>query len=316
MSSLRLVFAGTPEFALPALEALADSPHTIAAVLTQPDRPAGRGRVPSASPVKQRATELGLPVEQPPSLKPAAQWRKLEGLAPDLLVVVAYGLILPPEVLAVPKYGCLNIHASLLPRWRGAAPIQRALLAGDEQTGVTIMQMDEGLDTGDILSQERVPILPRDTAGSLHDTLARVGADTLMKVICDLSAGGVAPREQEEARACYAPKLEKSEAVLDWRQPAAALGRAVRAFNPWPVAETLLDGKRLRIWEACVLDSPAADAPGSVLEAGPDGIDVATGDGILRLLKVQLPGRKVLAAREFLNAVEVCGKHLGGTVAG
>ena len=312
MSALKLVFAGTPEFALPALDALAGSPHTIVAVLTPPDRPAGRGRAPRASAVKQRAVELGLEVVQPASLKPEAEWRRLEGLAPDALIVVAYGLILPPEVLAVPKYGCLNIHASLLPRWRGAAPIQRALLAGDEVSGVTIMQMDAGLDTGDILAQEVVRIEPGDTAGSLHDKLAGVGADALMEVLSDLTQGRLAPRQQDDARACYADKLQKSEAIIDWSRSAMALDRAVRAFNPWPIAETHLDGRRLRIWEACDAGRLAEHVPGTVVRAGPEGIDVATGEGTLTLLKVQLPGRKVLGAREFLNAAEVDGKRLGG----
>lgn len=317
MTPLRLVFAGTPEFALPALEALARSPHHIDAVLTQPDRPAGRGRKPRASPVKRRAIEIGLHVAQPSSLRPEGEWSKLEDFTPDLMVVVAYGLILPTELLAVPKYGCLNIHASLLPRWRGAAPIQRALLAGDEITGVTIMQMDAGLDTGDILSAVPVPILSRDTADTLHNRLAKVGADALMAVIAELPQGGATARHQEEIGASYARKVDKSEAVLDWRQPAMELDRTIRAFNPWPVAETVVDGKRLRIWEACVLERSGGEvfAPGLVLETGPRGIDVASGDGIVRLLRVQLPGRKALVAGEFLKAVELLGKRLGGITA-
>jgi methionyl-tRNA formyltransferase len=305
-----IVFAGTPEFAVPALDAVLGSPHRVVAVYTQPDRPAGRGRRTRPGPVKQRAMERGLEVRQPASLKPADEQRRLAQLRADLMVVVAYGLILPPAVLAIPRLGCLNIHASLLPRWRGAAPIQRALLAGDPETGVTIMQMAAGLDTGDMLTKMATPIGSEDTAATLHDRLAQLGAEALLDTLEHLQRGDLAPAPQDDAHACYAAKIDKAEAWLDWTRSAPELERQVRAFNPWPVAQTGLRDLILRLWEARALDRPHGAAPGTVVSAGRDGIDVACGQGVLRLLRVQLPGGKPLAAAEFLNARSVDGARL------
>jgi methionyl-tRNA formyltransferase len=303
---LRIAFAGTPEFALPALAALADSRHSLVGVLTQPDRPAGRGRVLSASPVKQFAQTRGVPVAQPARLRSPAERADLMAWQPELLVVVAYGLILPSEVLSLPRLGCLNIHASLLPRWRGAAPIQRALLAGDSESGVCLMQMDEGLDTGPVLAEERFAIAADSTAGDLHDALAELGARLLLPVIDALEAGRLQPRPQGGSGVTYAGKIEKREARIDWRQPAAVIERQVRAFNPWPVAETQIDGTRLRIWRARVasaaLDFGSVDteaAPGTALGWADDALQIRCGDGVLGLLSVQLPGRRIVTAREF-----------------
>ncbi|MGH8496827.1 MAG: methionyl-tRNA formyltransferase [Gammaproteobacteria bacterium] len=292
------------------MEALADSPHRLIAVYTQPDRPAGRGRSLRASPVKDRALALGIRIEQPQSLKSADVQNTLRSLGPDLMVVVAYGLILPQAVLDIPRLGCINLHASLLPRWRGATPIQHALLAGDAETGVSIMQMNSGLDTGDVLLQRCMPIDARATAGDLHARLAGIGASALLEVADWLAKGAVTARPQNEASATYAAKIDKADAVIDWREPAGHIARKVRAFNPWPVAETQLDGERLRIWEAEPLKTPATREPGTVIpDAG--GIEVATGDGRLRLLRVQLPGRRTVSAHELRNARSLAGAKLG-----
>ena len=310
---LRIVFAGTPEFAVPPLEALHAAGHSIVAVYTQPDRPAGRGQAVTASPVKQRALELGLPVEQPATLKDAAAVDRLRGYAPDLMVVVAYGLILPQAVLDVPRLGCWNIHASLLPRWRGAAPIQRAILAGDSVTGITIMQMDAGLDTGPMLLVREVPIAPSESAGELHDRLSRVGADAIVAAVSGWQAGGLVATPQPGDGATYAAKLRKEEARIDWSLPAAAIELQVRAFNPWPVAETTWDGRQLRVWEA-ERDSvavPVDAGPGTVLESASGRLVVATGDGSLRLRRVQVAGRRAVSAAEFLNAQSLAGARLG-----
>jgi len=293
---LRLGFAGTPEFAVPALEALQASRHTVHAVFTQPDRPAGRGQSVQAGAVKRRALELGLPVHQPQSFKSAEADSLLRDLKLDALVVVAYGQILPARVLDLPALGCFNIHASLLPRWRGAAPIQRALLAGDTTTGVTIMRVEAGLDTGPMLSSRTLEIAPRETAGSLHDRLAMLGAALICEALDAVAAGDAEGRPQPHQGVTYAEKISKAEALIDWTEAAGAIDRRVRAFNPWPIAETRLNGAQLRIWEA-LLRADAADsraAPGSVLAATHEGIDVACGRGILRVLRLQLAGRKPL----------------------
>ena len=300
---LRLVFAGTPEFAVPCLAACRASGADVVAVYTQPDRPAGRGRKLAPSPVKRAALDAGLTVEQPESLKSAASRERLAAHAPDLMVVVAYGLILPRTVLAIPRLGCWNVHASLLPRWRGAAPIQRAILAGDAETGVDLMQMEAGLDTGPVLLERRTPIGPDDTGGSLHDRLAELGAEVLADGLARLIAGTLpTPRPQPDEGTTYAHKLDKAEAVLDFARPAFELERKVRAFNPWPVAEAMLAGERLRIHAAHALDRDHHATPGSVLGANRDGLDIACGKGVLRLVTVQREGGRPVAVADFLNA--------------
>jgi len=309
---LRIVFAGTPDFAVPALDALHAAGHPITAVYTQPDRPAGRGQALASSPVKRRALELGLAVEQPATLKSTDAVDHLRSHGADLMVVVAYGLILPPAILEVPRLGCWNIHASLLPRWRGAAPIQRAILAGDTQTGITIMRMDAGLDTGPMLLERTTSIGPRESAGELHDRLAALGADAVVAAIDAWQAGQLPPRPQPPDGATYAAKLRKDEARIDWTQSAAAIDRQVRAFNPWPVAETRWDGRQLRVWQAEPTTTPVVGAPGEVLAAGAGRIVVATGEeGAVDLLQVQLAGRRAMTAAEFLNAHALSGTRLG-----
>jgi methionyl-tRNA formyltransferase len=295
---LRLVFAGTPDFAATHLRALlAWDGCEVVAVYTQPDRPAGRGKKLAASPVKQLALEHGLPVYQPLKLRDEAAQAELRALAPDVMVVVAYGLILPAAVLAIPRLGCVNVHASLLPRWRGAAPIQRAIEAGDTESGVTLMQMDVGLDTGPMLSTVRCPIAADETGGSLHDKLAELGAMTLPQTLADLAAGRVQPEPQDESRASYAGKIDKREAALDWRQPAALLERRIRAFNPSPICFGEIDGTRVKVLKAAVVDG--CGEPGELLAAG--GIRVACGEHALSLLELQLPGGRALPARDILN---------------
>jgi methionyl-tRNA formyltransferase len=303
MDQLRLVFAGTPEFAVPQLAACRRDNVDIVAVYTQPDRPAGRGRALTQSPLKRAAIAAGLPVEQPENFKDAAALERLRAYAPDLLVVVAYGLILPRKVLAIPRLGCWNVHASLLPRWRGAAPIQRALIAGDAQTGVCLMQMAAGLDTGPVLLRRTLPIASDDTGGSLHDKLAALGAQLLAEGLRQVSSGYLLPPEsQSEQGVIYAPKLDKAEALLDWNEDAGLLDRKVRAFNPWPIAEARLAGETVRIWKALPLAAEHARTPGSILAAGRDGIDIACVDGVLRLLEVQRAGGRRIAAADFVNA--------------
>ncbi|MBX3726122.1 MAG: methionyl-tRNA formyltransferase [Xanthomonadales bacterium] len=299
---MRLVFAGTPEFAVPALEAVLASGHSLCAVYTQPDRPAGRGRQLQASPVKRRAQTAGIEVRQPASLRDAGTRQALAELAPDLMVVVAYGLILPRAVLAIPRHGCWNIHASLLPRWRGAAPIQRALEAGDERTGVCLMQMAAGLDTGPVLLTRETPITGDDTGQSLHDRLAVLGAGVLAEGLAALADGTLPPAvPQDDAAATHAAKLDKAESLLDWSAPATALDRKVRAFEPWPGTEADLAGERVRVWRAQALAQHPAAPPGTVLAGGRQGIDVACGEGVLRLLGLQRPGGRRLDAGDYLN---------------
>lgn len=308
MSTLRVIYCGTPEFAVPALDALAASPEVagheieVVAVYTQPDRPAGRGKKLTASPVKNRALELGFPVEQPQSLKEPQAQNTLAAYRPDLLVVAAYGLLLPAFVLDLPRLGAINIHASLLPRWRGAAPINRAIAAGDRQTGITIMQMALGLDTGAMWHKAPVDIDASETAKTLHDKLASLGASALIEALPAIVSQSGQPEPQDESQACYAHKLKKSEAQIDWTESAAQIERNIRAFNPWPVAQTTLDGKPVRIWQArAFADSPTSAEPGTVLEVGPDGVLVATAAGVLSLQTVQRAGKKPMPATDFAH---------------
>ena len=297
---LRLAFAGTPELAATVLNALIEcSPHSVTRVYTQPDRPAGRGRKSRKSPVKILAMQHGLPIDEPAGPSAIDPDHRLAGT--DALIVVAYGMLLPAGLLNRPRRGCINVHTSLLPRWRGAAPIQRAIQAGDTESGVSIMQMDAGLDTGPILAQKACPIAPDETAASLEAKLARLGITCLLETLEALAAGELHPVPQEERLACYAGKITKAEAELDWSEPAIVLERTIRAFNPAPVACTSLNGYRLRIWKATAIGAGVEPPPGRVIGASKDGIDVTTGAGLLRLLVVQSPGGRQLSAGEFLN---------------
>jgi len=300
---LRIVFAGTPEFSVPCLEACRASGAQVVAVYTQPDRPAGRGRKLAPSPVKQAALAAGLPVEQPESLKPVEAQATLAAYAPDLMVVVAYGLILPRKVLAIPRLGCWNVHASLLPRWRGAAPIQRAILAGDAESGVDLMRMEAGLDTGPVLLESRTPIASDETGGTLHDRLSRLGAEVLAEGLRRTLAGEtLAAMPQPDDGVTYAHKLDKAEAKLDFARPAIELERTVRAFDPWPVAEGEIAGEHVRIWAARAVERPHGAAPGIVLAANRDGIELACGEGALQVTTLQRPGGKRISAADYLNA--------------
>ena len=304
---LKVIFAGTPDFAARALEALLTTDHRLVAVYTQPDRPAGRGRKVQFSPVKQLALDHGIEVRQPKTLKDAAAQQELADLDADLMVVVAYGLLLPQAVLDAPRLGCINIHASLLPRWRGAAPIQRAILAGDRETGVTIMQMEAGLDTGPMLTVLKTPIHEGETGGSLHDRLAELGAEALLASLPGLRDGSLGAEPQDDALANYANKLDKQEARIDWRQSAEQIDRQVRAFNPWPVAQCLYGDKAMRIWSSECLAGGDNGSPGQVVETGKSFIDVATGEGVLRIIELQMPGKRAMSAGDFLNAHDLDG---------
>ena len=303
---LRVAFAGTPEFARVALQAVHEADHQLVLVLTQPDRPAGRGMKLHASPVKQFAVDHRLPLGQPLSLRldgkypqdAAAAQAALQQAAPDVMVVAAYGLILPPWTLALPRLGCLNIHGSLLPRWRGAAPIHRAIEAGDSQTGITIMQMDAGLDTGDMLLSEAVDIGPDDTTATLHDRLAAGGARLIVQTLGLAIKGALSPRKQPADGVTYASKIDKAEAPIDWQQPAAVLERRIRAFDPFPGCSTSLAGQALKVWRARV--AAGSGTPGQVLAADGGGLVVACGQGALELLDLQLPGGRRMAVQDFL----------------
>lgn len=301
---MNIVFAGTPEFAVPGLKSLIEKGYPICAVYTKPDRPAGRGRKMTQSPVKAFALTHQIPIYQPETLRDPNEQLRLAELKPDLIVVAAYGLILPESVLKIPKWGCINIHASLLPRWRGASPIQHAILSGDEQTGITIMQMDVGLDTGDILYQMACPIEKEDTSQTLHDRLAMLGSIALIEALEQLFAGHLKAVRQEEDAVTYAHKISKEDGSIDWTESADILERKVRAFNPWPAAYTHLKEMVIRVWQAEVLDLPFEPSiiPGTVVQSSKLGIDVATGNRILRLTQLQLPGGKTLFVKDILNA--------------
>jgi len=300
---MRVLFAGTPEFAVAALEAVHAAGHEVVLVLTQQDRPAGRGLALVSSPVKRVAERLGLPVDQPRTLRDAAVQSRLRAVAPDVIVVAAYGLILPQAVLDVPGRGAINVHASLLPRWRGAAPIQRAMLAGDAETGISIMQMDAGLDTGPVLLAAATPIGPRDTAGTVHDRLAALGARLVVEALDRIARGAATATPQPAAGATYAPKLEKAEARIDWARPAAQVERLIRAFDPFPGAAARLRGTDLKVWRAVL--AQGAGTPGTVLDVGADGITVACADGALTLTELQRAGGRRLAAAELLRGFPV-----------
>jgi methionyl-tRNA formyltransferase len=308
---MKIVFAGTPEFARPVLRVLLDSSHEVVAIYTRPDRPSGRGQRVKESPIKRLACRLALPVCQPETLRDSRVQATLAAFRADLMVVVAYGLILPPAVLAMPRLGCINVHASLLPRWRGAAPIQRAILAGDRETGVCLMQMDSGLDTGPVLASAACLIEPDDTGGRLHDRLSVMGAQLLKENLELIVRGEMKPQVQDDSQASYAVKLEKAEALIDWTLSAEQVARRIRAYNPWPVAETRYAGRQFRKWEAQPVSMTTEQPPGTVLFAGKAGIDVACGTGVLRILTVQLAGARQVSAIDFINAHPLDGVRLG-----
>ena len=304
---LKIIYAGTPEFAVPALELLLGSDYEVIAVYTQPDRPAGRGRRLQPSPVKTCAMSANVPVFQPESFKKTEEIQRFKDLKADLMVVAAYGLILSPEILEAPRLGCLNIHASLLPRWRGAAPIQRAILAGDKESGITIMQMNEGLDTGDMLAKRAIGIKESWTAGELHDELRHIGADLLMATIPRLESG-LKAEKQNDSEACYAPKLVKAEAAIDWTKNVTTLSREIRAFVPWPVSYTRLEQDVLRIWRAEIVDVSSKENPGQVIEHNKTGILVGCGTGILKIDELQFAGKKRTDSAQMRNSRDLTGK--------
>lgn len=302
MKSLRIVFAGTPEFASAHLQAILASHHEVSGVYTQPDRPAGRGQKLMLSPVKALALKHNIPVYQPKSLRNEDAHNELLSLNADLMVVVAYGLILPQEVLDTPKWGCINVHGSILPRWRGAAPIARAIEAGDTESGITIMQMDAGLDTGDILLKAYCPVHKEDTAANLHDRLIEIGQSALIEALDIIAEGKATPVKQDNTEACYAHKMSKQEATLCWQENATYLVCKVHAFNPWPVATTVLDETNIRVWEAEALNEMSGQQPGTLIKADKSGLDIACSEGVLRITKLQLAGSRAMTVQELLNS--------------
>ncbi|MCG9790582.1 methionyl-tRNA formyltransferase [Vibrio mediterranei] len=300
--SLRIVFAGTPDFAARHLAALLSSEHEVIAVYTQPDRPAGRGKKLTASPVKNIALEHDIPVYQPVNFKSDEAKQELKDLNADIMVVVAYGLLLPQAVLDTPKLGCINVHGSILPRWRGAAPIQRSIWAGDAQTGVTIMQMDIGLDTGDMLKIATLPIEATDTSATMYDKLAELGPQALVECLADIALGNAAPEKQNDDEANYASKLSKDEAKIDWSQPAEFIERCVRAFNPWPMSFFSVEENNIKVWQSRVEDNATESVAGTILKADKTGIYVATGQGTLVLEHIQIPGKKAMQVSDVLNS--------------
>ncbi|WP_392552283.1 methionyl-tRNA formyltransferase [Orbus wheelerorum] len=299
---LKIIFAGTPDFAAKHLDALINSNHKVVAVLTQPDRPAGRGNKLSASPVKQLALAHNIEVYQPATLKKVENQKIISDLNADIMIVVAYGLILPQAVLDMPRLGCLNVHGSLLPRWRGAAPIQRACWAGDLETGVTIMQMDAGLDTGDMLFKAACPITANDTSASLYDKLANLGPDALLKTIKLIISGDIVAVKQDESQVTYAEKLSKQEAKLNWQLPAIQLERCIRAFNPWPVSYFEINDEPVKVWQANMINQNSGKEPGTILQADKNGIQISTVDGIINLTQLQPAGKKPMSATDILNS--------------
>ncbi len=308
----KIVFAGTPDFSVSSLRALLGTEHEVVAVYTQPDRRAGRGRQPQPSPVKNAALAANVPVCQPESFRDEHALAELRSWQPDLMVVVAYGLLLPQAVLDIPRYGCVNVHASLLPRWRGAAPIQRAIEAGDTESGVCIMQMDKGLDTGPVWHRVSQAIDKNTTGEVLHDQLAATGAQALVDALPTIFEGSTSPQAQDDVGACYARKLKKEDAWIDWTRSAEAISYQIRAFNPVPIAQTRVEGETLRVWMAVPVDGPASVsvAPGTVLAESSDGVDVQTGDGVLRLLQLQPSGKRPMAVKDFINGRSLADKFL------
>lgn len=300
--SLKIIFAGTPVFAEKSLASLYHSEHQVIAVYTQPDKPAGRGKKITMSPVKQFALQHNIPVFQPKTLRAPEAQAQLRELQADVMVVAAYGLILPEAVLSIPKYGCINVHGSLLPRWRGAAPVQHAILAGDNETGITIMQMDKGLDTGDMLLKEAVEITPEETGGGLHDKLAALGAKMIVEAMDDLEANQLTPQKQDDALANYANKIEKQHAQINWHDTASQIERMIRAYHPWPVAYTSLSDIVVKVHQACLSDQTSAEKPGTIIAHTKQGFIVATRMGCLEILTMQLPGKKAMSVKDILNA--------------
>ena len=298
---LKIIFAGTPDFAATALAALINSEHEVIAVYSQPDRPAGRGRKLLMSPVKTLALEHNIPVYQPQNLKDEATQKQLAKLNPDVMIVAAYGLILPQAVLDIPRHGCLNIHASLLPRWRGAAPIQHAILAGDKETGITIMQMDKGLDTGDMLHKQSIEITYNTTGGELHDALAEMGASCILTTLEQLQNGMLSPEKQDDSLASYAHKIDKTHAKINWQQGAAEIDRLIRAYNPWPVAHTTLEDKVIRVWRADIVSTKTKTVAGTILDVSNEGIVVKCAKDALCISELQLPGARRMSMRDILN---------------
>lgn len=302
MSRLNIVFAGTPEFGIPCLDALASSPHHLQAIYTQPDRPAGRGRKLQPSAVKSWGVSHELPIYQPLNFKEAHTVEELSALKPDVLVVIAYGLILPKKVLSIPRLGCINVHASLLPRWRGASPIQQAILQGDSQSGVTIMQMDVGMDTGDMLAKISCSISPDETAGSLHDKLAQIAAEPLLATLEALAKGSAKATPQDNSFATYAGKINKEHAAIDWQKPADVIDRLIRAYNPWPIAYTHAGNDVIRIHQAKILPTLSNALPGTILAIDKSGLQVATHDNIISIQRLQFPGGKVISIADLINS--------------
>ncbi|SFO02140.1 methionyl-tRNA formyltransferase [Xenorhabdus japonica] len=300
--SLRIIFAGTPDFAARHLAALLNSQHQVVGVLTRPDKPAGRGKKLTPSPVKVLAEKHDIPVFQPKTLRTEESQQWVMAQQPDIMIVVAYGLILPQAALDIPRLGCLNVHGSLLPRWRGAAPIQRSIWAGDQETGVTIMQMDAGLDTGDMLLKAICPITNEDTSASLYEKLADIGPGTLLNTLSLITSGKCQPEIQDDILATYAEKLNKDEAKIDWNLPAAQIERCVRAFNPWPMSFFLIDDQPVKIWQTEAIKEQTTHAPGTVISADKKGIQIATADGILNITQLQPPGKKAMSAADLLNS--------------
>lgn len=302
---MKIVFMGTPDFSVPALEALVSGGHEVAAVITQPDKPKGRGKAVQMTPVKERALALGIPVYQPVRVKEDGFFAQLEAMAPDVIVVAAFGQILPQRILSLPPFGCINIHASLLPKYRGAAPIQWAIIDGEKETGITTMQMNAGLDTGDMLGKTVIPIEEKETGGSLHDKLSAAGGPLILSTLKKLAEGTLTPVPQTEEGTCYARMLDKSLGDIDWSQKGTSIERLIRGLNPWPSAYTHLNGKTLKIWEADVLAEDRKGEPGQVIQADGAGLFVATGEGILRITSLQLEGKKRMESDAFLRGFPI-----------